>query len=126
MPTHLDTITLAFRRIGVVAEGEQANADQVAAGEAILAGLLAEIDREFAPGWAPNTVPAVAFVPLAHLLACDLAGSYAAAMPEARGRPWLRLAAAIRADNRPDWRDIDGNGTVDAGEADAGDRARFY
>jgi hypothetical protein len=126
MPTANDVITLALRRIGVVAEGEPPNADQIAAGREVLDSIVAEFASEAPIGWTVAAVPVVSYVPLANLLSVELAAHYARPVADTRARAWRRFAATVRQDNRPDPRDFDDDGIISDEEADAGARAAYY
>jgi hypothetical protein len=127
MPTRLDVIERAFRIINVKAEDEALTADQAANGGDVLDSLFAELGNEATITWTLDTTPQVSFQPLARYLAVELAPEYPPAVaPTTRGLAWRRLMATIRADNRDDVRDLDDSGTVDADEADAGQRANYY
>ncbi len=126
MATKAEVIVLALRRIGVVGEGEPANGDQMAAGEAVLDSLFAEIETEFAISWELTAVPAAAFVPLANLLSVEMAPHYARPAPQTRASAWRRFMATVRSDNRPDFRDLDDSGTISDEEEAAGLRAQYY
>lgn len=93
----------ALRLIGVVASDEPPSADQMAGALAVLDSTWAETRAEAQATWDIVTgVPPAAFVPLASLLAAELAPEYAVAAPMTRARARLRLLAVIRPDDRCD------------------------
>lgn len=124
--TRLDVVTRALRRIGVAAEDEAPTADQIANAGAVLDSLFAELQGEATITWTLETTPAVSFVPLANLLAVEMAPEYGQPAPEGRPRAWRRLMATIRSDEREDVRDLDEDGLISDDEADAGARAAYY
>lgn len=126
MPTRLEVIERAFRILTVKAEDESLTADQLANGGAVLDSLFAELGNEATIAWTLDTTPSMSFQPLAMLLAVELAGEYDRPRPTTRGLAWRRVMATIRSDNRPDFRDLDDSGTVDAEEEAAGQRAAYY
>lgn len=126
MPTRLEVIERAFRILTVKAEDESPTADQLANGGAVLDSLFAELGNETTIAWTLDTTPSMSFQPLAMLLAVELAGEYDRPRPTTRGLAWRRLMATIRSDNRPDFRDLDDNGVIDAEEEAAGQRAAYY
>lgn len=97
MPTKHDVALRALRMIGVVAADEPGTSDQIKQATDVLDSLFAEVCVEFQPVWDIETgVPQEAFVPLATLLASELASEYAVQSPVARARAKLRLLAIIR------------------------------
>lgn len=124
MATRQEVITRALRRLGVVAEDENPGPDANAQAGAVLDSIFAEVGQSVTVTWTLATVPDYALVPLANLLAAELAGEYPtseARMLAPRSVAWMRLMGLVRADNRTDPRDIDESGTVDDDEARAGD-----
>jgi hypothetical protein len=100
MPTRRDVIDMAYRRLGIKAEDQPLSADQMAFGGSVLDALWEEV-RRHAPDvmWPLADVPSQYFLPLAHVLAAELAPSFGvAARP--RAVEFTRLLAAIRPDNR--------------------------
>lgn len=90
-----------LRLIGVVAADEPATADQMSAALLVLSSVWAEVQAEARATWDIVTgVPPEAFMPLAHLLAAELAGEYGVAAPMSGARAKLRLLAVIRPDDR--------------------------
>lgn len=87
----------ALRLIGVVASDEPATADQSQGALDVLESIWAEVRDEAQATWdIATSVPSLAFVPLANLLAAELAGEYATVAPMTRARAKLRLLAVIR------------------------------
>lgn len=98
-----DIIRHALMRLGVVAMDEPMTAQHLAHGAAVLASLVAEVGQERGlVSLAPDVVPVAAQMPLANLLAVDLAPDFGLPAPDARGRAWVRLAATLRSDDRED------------------------
>lgn len=126
MATALEICNFAFRRLGIKAEDEDLTADQIAYGGDVLTGLFAEIENEYDVTWALSAVPDVSSVPLANLLAVEIAPAYGAPAPEPRSAAWRRFMATVRSDNRDDFRDLDDSGTIDTSEEAVGDAARYY
>lgn len=102
MKTSRDVVEAALRRIGVVGMAEPLTADQEAQGREALEGLLAEIKTEVAFTWTAETVPGAVFLPLAALLAVEVAPSYDVPRPGSYSRAWHRLMAVLRPDDRDD------------------------
>ena len=99
--TREETALRALRMLGVVAADEQATADQEQSALTVLDGIWHEVLTEARATWDIATgVPQDAFVPLAQLLAAELAPEYAVAPPMSRPRAKLRLLAVIRPDDR--------------------------
>lgn len=87
----------ALRLLGVVASDEPATADQAQGALMVLDSIWAEVLGEAQATWDITTgVPQEAFVPLANLLAAEMAGEYAVPSPMSRPRAKLRLLATIR------------------------------
>lgn len=126
MATKRDLIEMAYRRCGVVAEDEPMTADQHATGELIVDSAFAALQAEAAVAWTLDTIPTIALLPLAMVLAYDLAVHHAVAPREARGRAVIRYLAVVRPDDREDVRDLDDDGLISDEEAAAGARAAFY
>ncbi len=126
MATKTDILRHAFRRIAVVASDEALTADQADYAGDTLDLLVPEL--AYSHGVTVSaTAPSDGYVlPLAYLLAVEIAPHYLVAPPEPRSRAIMRLRAALLSDDRPDSRDADKDGTVSDGEAEAGKRAAFY
>lgn len=127
MPTSHDVITLAHRQIGVVADDEPMTADQEAYATPLLEALFEEFQmvQGVTFTWGLTAVPRAALIPLATLVAAEIAGHYSRPAPLI-SRATGRLRAAYLPDDRPDVRDLDDDGTVSANEADIAKRARYY
>lgn len=100
MPTKLDVMKMAYRRVGIVAQDEEPTADEYAAAEAVLDGIFAEVSQESPIWWNLDDVPNEAFLPLAMVAAYDLAAAFGVPARESRGYAMARLLAAIRPDDR--------------------------
>ncbi|MDQ7262700.1 hypothetical protein NM680_12950 [Paracoccus sp. PS-1] len=95
--TREETALRALRLIGVVATDEPGSADQMQGALMVLDSIWTEVRDEAQATWDIATgVPQDAFVPLANLLAAELAGEYAVPSPMSRARAKLRLLAVIR------------------------------
>ena len=101
MPSKLDIIEMAFRRLGIKAEDESLTADQRAYAEQVIDALHAEISSTAALPFWPDEIPNVAAIPFANLLAAEIGPSYMVAT-EPRSTAFVRLIAAIRSDDRGD------------------------
>lgn len=99
MKTRLDVINRAMRRIGVKAEDENLTADQFANASEVLDTLLAELAGEVTLGFTTD-IPDDLFIPLANLLAAEIAPDYGIT-PPGRGAALLRVLGVLRADDRP-------------------------
>ena len=87
----------ALRLIGVCAADEPPSGDQMTAALDVLSGLWAEVRAETDATWDVVTgTPAEAYVPLANLLAAEMAGEYGVVAPMTVARARLRLLAVIR------------------------------
>lgn len=106
MKTRLDVINRAFRKIGVKAEDEALTADQYENGGEVLDMLFAEVNSRATEihgqsfGFDLETLPDAAFLPLANLLAVELAPEYGANIPMSRGSAILRLLSVEFPDDR--------------------------
>lgn len=92
----------ALRMIGVVASDEPATADQMQGALNVLDSIWSEVRSEAQATWdvVTGTIPE-AFIPLASLLAAEMAAEYQVPAPMTRTRAKLRLLAVIRPDDRP-------------------------
>jgi len=125
--TRLDVIQQAHRQIGVLSADEEATADQESFAGEVLDTLFAEVTavHSLTITWTLSAVPDSAFLPLARLLATEIASHYEVAT-EPRSRALMRYLAVVNPDNRTDSRDYDDDGTVSDEEADAAERALYY
>lgn len=126
MATKRDLIELAYRRCGVVAEDEPMTADQERIGSTILESAFEGLSAEAAVSWDLTDIPTIAVLPLAMVLAHDLALHNSVAPRESRGRAVIRYLGVVRPDDREDDRDLDDDGLVSDEEADAAGRAVYY
>jgi hypothetical protein len=94
-------IELALRRIGVRSNDEAPSPDDITYAGGILDLLVEELATEVTFTWDLTDVPGAVAVPLANLLAVDIATHYAVPA-EPRGRAYGRLLAVLRPDNRTD------------------------
>lgn len=100
MKTRLDVLTLALRRVGVVAHDEQMTADQEAVARSVYDATLAEIIADLGDYMDGDAVPEKVFVQLANLMSVDLAAYFGLPAPQSRGSAVLRLRAALMPDDR--------------------------
>lgn len=120
--TRLDVITRALRSVGVVAHDETPDSGIAAEAGSVLDALFAEIETAKAVAWDLTTVPDEAFIPLANLLAAEIAPTFQVGTVFSRPVSWMRLMSVIRPNDMEDARDIDESGTVDTSEAMAQDQ----
>lgn len=102
MRTRLDIVTRALRRIGVAAHDETPTADQIDNAGAVYDSLLIEIDAETGTAIDGDAVDEAVFVPLANLLAVEIAPDFGVPMPTTRGAALIRLLGVLRPDDRTD------------------------
>ena len=102
MFTRADVINQAFRRLGIGAEDEAVTGDAFAFASRALDGIAAEIENETGEAVEVDTVAAQSFLPMANLLAVEIAPAYEVAPRDSRGRAWARLLATLRSDDRED------------------------
>jgi hypothetical protein len=100
MKTRLDVITRALRRIGVAAVDEDPTADQIQSVGSVYDALLEEISSVFGKSIPADSVPPEAFIPLANLLAVEVAHDTGASPHQSRGTALIRLLAVLRPDDR--------------------------
>lgn len=102
MKTRLDIVERALRSLRVLAQDEPPTAEMLAQAGTVLDGIFAEINA-MRPGvpFDPRTgVPDEALVPLAQLLAAEIAPDYGEPPAVSRARAWLRVRALYVADDR--------------------------
>lgn len=126
--TALDVCTYALRRIGVTPVGEEPAGEDMTLAQAALEAFLSEIKDTHGATftWTSSAVPDASYVPLARVVACDIAPSYPRPMPEPRGRAVLAFRAGIFPNNIDDRRDTNDDGTISTAEANAGLEAQYY
>lgn len=125
--TRLDVVQQSLRHLGVLAADDPATADMVAYVGGVLDALFEECKtvHGMAFSWTLNATPEAAFLPLARLLAAEVAQHYDQPS-EPRERALMRLRAYAFPDDRPLRADYDDSGTVTEGEQEASDRAAFF
>lgn len=99
MPTSRDVIALAYKRLGIGIDGDAPNGGEGALARDTLDSIWGEIESEAWAPWGIEALPAAMLVPLATLLAADLAPSFGM-QPVGRGAAKLRVMALVRPDNR--------------------------
>lgn len=125
MATRADVIALALRRLGVVAADEAPDADAYAYCDRVLVSIYREMEEQVTMPFELSDIANQYLVPLANLLAVEVAQHYAV-QAEPRSRAWSRFRATIVDDDRPDLRDLDEDGTVSDAEAQAWGRAAYF
>lgn len=100
MTTKRGLIELAYRRCGVVAEDEAMTADQYRNGGIILDSVFEALQDEAAVYWTLDDIPAGVTMPLAMVLAHDLAIHNSVPPRETRGRAVVRYLGVVRPDDR--------------------------
>lgn len=125
--TRLDVITMAHRRIEVLATDEEPTADQEAFAGDVLGGLFAEVNevQGMAFTWGLEETPDAAFLPLSYLLAVEIAPHYGRPS-ESRAKAMGRLRAYAHPDDRADSRDTDEDGEISDAESQAGLEAAYF
>ena len=126
--TAYEVVALAHRRLGVLSADEALQADQYEFGVSVLEGVIAELEavQGLALTWDETNVPDGLFLPVAYLVAADLAAHYEIAPRDTRGRLILQIRAYELPDDREDRRDTDEDGAVSDEEVAADGRAAFY
>lgn len=100
MKTRLDVLTRALRRLGVAAHDETLTADQIENSGAVYDALLTEIEATTGKIISGNAVEDEIFIPLAQLVAVEVAPEFGIAAPQTKGAAFLRLMAVLRPDDR--------------------------
>jgi hypothetical protein len=100
MKTRLDVINRAMRRIGVKAEDENLTADQITSVGEVFDALVEELNTEVALTFTSASVPDEVFIPLANLLAVEVAPDYGVSPLSSRGVAFARVLAVLRPDDR--------------------------
>lgn len=101
MKTRFDVIEQAFRRLGMKAEDQALSGDEKAFGGATFDALIEEIGEHSYLTWDNDAIPERVFIPLANLLAVEMAQAYQIPV-EPRTIPYRRLKAVLRMDDRED------------------------
>lgn len=125
--TALDIVTHGLRLIGVTAWGQASAAEDHAFGKDILDAEFERLKTEQGFPWTftTDTVPDELFVPMAQLVASEVAPSLGKQGPN-RARAVSAMWAYAFPDDRADWRDYDGDGTVSDAEAAAAQRSLYF
>jgi hypothetical protein len=126
--TRDEVVTLAHRSLGVLAVDEVLTADQITFGGDVLVGLIDEIDatQGLSLSFDADSVPEAMYLPVAYLLAVELAPHYSIPPAYSRAAQIGKIRAYELSDDRDDRRDIDDNGTVSDAEAYVDGQAAFY
>lgn len=125
--TKLEVVTMALRRIRVLAGGEDANGDDFGDVGDTLDALFEELKdvHGMAFTWDLGAVPDNAFLPLSYLLAVEVAPMFNRPT-ETRNTAMMRLNAVAFPNDVDDRRDTDDDGTVSTDEATAGLAAAYF
>lgn len=124
MATKSDVITMAHRLLGLVATDEALTADQSAFGTDVYDSLNAELITSHGVT-VPATIPAAMLVPMAKAVASEVASHYGIPGPS-RANAIMRVRAYYLPDDRGNSKDLDDDGTVTDGEAEAAAYGQFY
>ena len=124
--TKREIATRALRRIGVVAHDEAATADQYAVAEDALVSLYAELNASngFSMTFGPDAVPDDYFLPMAYLLAVEIAPDFTRPAPDRRNTALLRLRGADHVYVRD--MDFNEDGVTTQDEIDTFDRGAYF
>jgi hypothetical protein len=93
-----DVIRLAFRRLGMGVNGEPVQADWRGLASDYVDAILGELEGVI--DFTEVDIPARALLPLADVIAADLAPAFSMAAPRSRHMAKLALLAAVRPDDR--------------------------
>ncbi len=126
--TRLEVVTRAHRRLGGLSPDETLTADQIATGGEILVGLVDELQatQGLTLSWDADSVPDGLYLPMAYLLAVDLAPEYEVAPRDTRARLIAQVRAYELPDDREDRADLDDDGTVTTTEAYVDGMAQYF
>ena len=97
-----DVIRLAFQRLGIGVSGDAISGGEATIASELLDAIFADIQALATIAWTLDTVPANCLIPLANILAADLAPSYAVTPPVTRQRAIAQLMSVLRPDDRTD------------------------
>ncbi|MDP5216699.1 hypothetical protein Q5Y75_05670 [Ruegeria sp. 2205SS24-7] len=117
--TKLDIVTRALRKIQVVSVAEVPEAEDAADATTILEALFEDLKdtQELSLAWSLDATPDAAFLPLADILASEIAPTYGKAGPSRSGAIARLRAYHINDDREQPWTEE---------EVEADDRAAFY
>ena len=96
----IDVINRAMRRIGVKAEDETLTDDQITSVGEVYDMLISELGTEVLLPFSGAAVPFKVFIPLANLLAVEIAPDYGVPPMTTRGSAYGRVLAVLRPDDR--------------------------
>jgi hypothetical protein len=122
----LEIVAMAHRRLGLLSVDETPSADQDAFATEVLIGILGELETVHQISISEDSVPDGLFLPVAYLLACDLAAHYDEPARDSRAQMIARIRAAELPDDRPVRADLDDDGTVTDAEAYVDGQAAYY
>lgn len=93
-----DVIRLAFRRLGMGVNGEPIQAEWRGLASDYIDAIIGELEGVI--DFSEAAIPARALLPLADVIAADLAPAFAMAAPRSRHMAKLALMGAVRPDDR--------------------------
>lgn len=119
---------MAHRRLGVLSADEGQTADMLAFGGDVLVGIVGELEavQGLALTWDADSVPDGLYLPVAYLLAADLAAHYEVAPRDNRVTQIAKIRAYELPDDRDVRADLDDDGTVTDSEAYIDGQAAYY
>lgn len=125
--TALDIAAMAHRRLGVLAADETPDASQHELARLTLDGVLSEVQaaQGISYSWGTDAIPESLFLPLAYLVAVDMAPHYEIQPRDSRAGMIARLRTQAYPDDREPF-DLNDDGTVSEAEEAARKRARYY
>lgn len=97
--TRLDVVNQAYRRLGVLAQGDTLPAELFESADATLGALHDELSEIAPMVFDLDNIPDRYLIPLGNLLAVEMGPSFNVAT-EPRGRPLSRVMAMVRPDDR--------------------------
>lgn len=126
--TRLDVIHRALRRLGIISKDESADASDAEDVGEVLDALFDELQNvhEMVFTWDLTTVPLAAFIPLANLLAVEIAVDYDIAPRETKLEAMARMRAYAFPSDFVDNRDLDEDGVISDEEAQSAREAAYY
>lgn len=125
--TKADIVAKALRIIRVISDDDDPTPDMQAYVGDTLEAVFEElrITHRLFFTWGLDETPTGVFVPMAQLVAADVAAHYNK-QPPSRARAIGRICAFVRSDDRRDPRDTDNDGTVTQAEEEAAGRAEYF
>lgn len=124
--TRNEVITLALRRLGILASDRAASADQVDYCNDELTVAIAHLEGPHGLTIGSGDIADNIASGMSHLLAANVAPHYGVNPIKSEAAAIGMIRAALLPDDRVDSRDLDDDGSVSEAEADAAKRAEFY